>query len=127
MPAFGERLRDDEAWALIDFMKAQGAGQTCARPASGRSRSPCPMSAVRCEGAAAAPACELARAARAHRGAADARRALLEDPRLVTVLLAPPTRRRQRHAADCVADSGCRVGRASSLIAGTDQLGRHAR
>jgi mono/diheme cytochrome c family protein len=28
MPGFGPALRDEDAWALIDFMKAQGAGES---------------------------------------------------------------------------------------------------
>jgi mono/diheme cytochrome c family protein len=99
MPAFAERLRDDEAWALIDFMKAQAAW----RLASWRGQR------VRIVAQDGAPVDQQAR---------------LEDPRLVTVRLAPDAQAASRDGAGCVVDASeaADAWAAFSLVTGTPSL-----
>jgi mono/diheme cytochrome c family protein len=55
MPGFGPALRDEDAWALIDFMKAQARAKACAPPACGPSPSRRPT--WRCNARASRRAC----------------------------------------------------------------------
>lgn len=123
MPAFGGRLSDGDAWALIDFMKAQGAGQSLR--AAGLWTQPIspPDVAVQCAGK---PPRMLSgwRGQRLRIVAADAQVAaqpLLEDPRLVTVFLAKDAAAAASRAGECVAESAT-AWAAFSLIAATPQL-----
>lgn len=130
MPAFGDRLRDEEAWALIDFMKAQAAGESLkatgvwARPAA------LPDAVVRCGG-------RPARALSSWRGqrvrivanAGPQASPPLEDARLVTVWLRPgiPGGPPDRFSAPSSSTSGCVLDDADawtafSTIAGTPSL-----
>lgn len=90
MPAFGDRLSDADAWALIDFMKAQAAGEGLRATGAWASPVALPDAGVRCDDR---PAQSLSR----WRGQrirvladADARGVPpREDPRFVTVWLRP--------------------------------------
>lgn len=119
MPAF-DRLADAEAWALIDFMKAQGAGQGLR--ASGVWRQPIgvPDVLVRCEGREPRRLSSW-RGQRLRIVAAGVDAALLEDPRLVTVQLRPASGAAVPPTAECSVDSAA-AWQAFALIAGTDQL-----
>jgi len=121
MPGFEPRLGVDDAWALIDFMKAQAAGETLR--ASGVWAQPIglPDVTVRCEG-------QPARALASWRGqrvrvVADGAVAgpVFEDPRFVTVLLRPGVAPAAHASAACVAD-GPEAWAAFALVAGTGQL-----
>ncbi|WP_395352522.1 c-type cytochrome [Variovorax sp. UC122_21] len=124
MPGFQGRLSESDAWALIDYMKAQAAGESLrvagvwAQPVSP------PDMAVRCDG-------KPVRMLSSWRGqrlrivaGGDNASALLEDPRLVTVLLerepAAASKQDDRSIA-CVADSP-EAWEAFSLIAATEKL-----
>lgn len=124
MPGFQDRLSDSDAWALIDYMKARAAGESLrvagvwAQPVSP------PDMAVRCDG-------KPVRMLSSWRGqrlrivaGGEAAATLLEDPRLVTVLLergpAVASEQEDRRIA-CVADSPA-AWEAFSLIAATDKL-----
>jgi mono/diheme cytochrome c family protein len=96
MPAFGAVLRDDEAWALIDFMKAQAAGETLRATGAWALPVALPDAAVRCDGGPARPLASW-RGQRVRIVAAGA--PPLEDPRLVTVWLRP--------AASAAPSAGC--------------------
>lgn len=120
MPAFGAQLGADDAWALIDFMKAQGAGRTL--QAAGLWAQPVglPDAQVRCEGRAPRSLARW-RGQRLRIVALDAAAAAMppEDPRLVTVRL--------RRAGGTPEDEGCTVAspeawQALALIAGSAQL-----
>lgn len=124
MPGFGPSLRDEDAWALIDFMKAQGAGESLR--AAGLWTQPIapPDMAVQCKGK---PRRMLSswRGQRLRIVAAGGGQPLLEDPRMVTVFLKPnaPVGDAQpvTYSGDCVADAPT-AWSAFSLIAATDQL-----
>ncbi|MDM0106423.1 cytochrome c [Variovorax sp. J22R24] len=120
MPGF-ERLADSEAWALIDFMKAQGAGQSLR--ASGVWSQPIglPDVIVRCEGREPRPLSSWRGGQRLRIVAADSTTALLEDPRMVTAQLQPASHAALPRAPDCVIDAPA-AWEAFSLIAGTDHL-----
>lgn len=104
MPAFGDRLSDGDAWALIDFMKAQAAGETLRATGVWALPAALPDATVRCEG-------RLPRRLSMWRGqrvrivAQDDTNAPLEDPRLVTVRLTSEGRRAQHDAPGCVIDA----------------------
>ncbi|MGJ7615356.1 MULTISPECIES: c-type cytochrome [unclassified Variovorax] len=119
MPGFGPALRDEDAWALIDFMKAQGAGESLR--AAGLWTQPIapPDMAVQCKGK---PQRMLSswRGQRLRIVAAGGER-LLEDPRMVTVFLKPDARAADAQLGDCVADAPA-AWSAFSLIAATDKL-----
>ncbi len=124
MPGFQGRLSESDAWALIDFMKAQAAGESLrvagvwAQPVSP------PDMAVRCDG-------KPVRMLSSWRGqrlrivaTGDNASALLEDPRLVTVLLEPRpglASNADERSIACVADSPA-AWEAFSLIAATEKL-----
>jgi len=119
MPGFAATLDADDAWALIDYMKAQGAGRSLRT--LGRWTQPVglPDMAVRC-GARPARALASWRGQRLRLVAGDA--APAEDPRLVTVQLLPPQGAgTPAGAADCVADSPA-AWEALALIAATARL-----
>jgi mono/diheme cytochrome c family protein len=125
MPGFGPALGDEDAWALIDFMKAQGAGESLR--AAGLWTQPIapPDVAVQCRGK---PQRMLSswRGQRLRIVAAGGGQPLLEDPRMVTVFLKPNAQAGDAHAGnaqtgDCVADAPA-AWSAFSLIAATDQL-----
>lgn len=121
MPGFGGVLRDADAWALIDFMKAQGAGESLR--AAGLWTQPVapPDVAVQCKGK---PLRSLSswRGQRLRIVAAGASvPPLLDDPRLVTVFLAPDATTAVSQADDCIAASSA-AWAAFSLVAATSQL-----
>lgn len=118
MPGFGAALDAADAWALIDFMKAQGAGRSLR--ALGRWTQPVglPGMSVRCGARAARPLASW-RGQRVRLVAGEA--APAEDPRLVTVQLLPPHAAPPSEAADCVAESPA-AWEALALIAGSAQL-----
>lgn len=124
MPAFGERLRDDEAWALIDFMKAQAAGETLRVTGIWALPAALPDVAVRCDGQ---PPRRLAswrgqRVRIVAQGDAPADpQAPLEDPRLVTVRLAPSAQAASRDGVGCVVDASeaADAWSAFALVSGT--------
>jgi mono/diheme cytochrome c family protein len=120
MPAFGPALRDEDAWALIDFMKAQGAGESLR--AAGLWTQPIapPDMAVQCKGK---PLRMLSswRGQRLRIVAAGGEQPLLEDPRMVTVFLKPEAQASNGQLGDCVADAPA-AWSAFSLIAATDRL-----
>ena len=121
MPGFGGVLRDADAWALIDFMKAQGAGESLR--AAGLWTQPVapPDVAVQCKGK---PPRSLSswRGQRLRIVAAGASvPPLLDDPRLVTVFLAPDATTAVSQAGDCIAASSA-AWAAFSLVAATSQL-----
>ncbi|MGJ7490772.1 c-type cytochrome [Variovorax sp. ZT4R33] len=108
MPAFGERLRVDEAWALIDFMKAQAAGETLRTTGVWALPAALPDVVVRCEGQSprrlASWRGQRVRIVAQDDAPAD-KQAPLEDPRLVTVRLAPDAQAASRDGAGCVVDA----------------------
>lgn len=121
MPGFGGVLRDADAWALIDFMKAQGAGESLR--AAGLWTQPIapPDVAVQCKG-------KPPRSLNSWRGqrlrivaAGASVPPLLDDPRLVTVFLAPDATTAVSQAGDCIAASSA-AWAAFSLVAATSQL-----
>lgn len=121
MPGFGGVLRDADAWALIDFMKAQGAGESLR--AAGLWAQPIapPDMPVQCKGK---PPRSLSswRGQRLRIVAAGASvPPLLDDPRLVTVFLAPDAKAAASRADDCIAASPA-AWAAFSLVAATSQL-----
>ncbi|WP_431128983.1 c-type cytochrome [Variovorax paradoxus] len=117
MPGFGEKLGEADAWALIDYMKALGAGQSLRALGSWPQPIGLPDMAVRC---GSQPPRRLAswRGQRVRIVAGDA--TPTEDPRLVTVQLLPPSSA-VATGADCVADSVA-AWEALALIAGADPL-----
>jgi len=117
MPGFGAKLGEADAWALIDYMKALGAGQSLRALGSWPQPIGLPDMAVHC---GSQPSRQLAswRGQRVRIVAGSA--APAEDPRLVTVRLVPPSSA-VATAADCVADSAA-AWEALALIAGTDRL-----
>ncbi|MFM9923771.1 cytochrome c [Variovorax sp. H27-G14] len=123
MPAFGHVLRDGDAWALIDFMKAQGAGESLR--AAGLWTQPIapPDVAVQCKGKA--PRMLSSWRGQRMRIVAAGGDGLLEDPRMVTVYLQPVQAVQAGTAAagtgDCIADSPA-AWAAFSLVAATDKL-----
>ncbi|HEX7867555.1 MAG TPA: cytochrome c [Variovorax sp.] len=121
MPGFGTTLSDADAWALIDFMKAQGAGESLR--AAGLWTQPIapPDVTVQCSNK---PPRRLGswRGQRLRIVAADAgAQPLLDDPRLVTVFLAPDAKAAASHAGDCISASPA-AWAAFSLVAATTQL-----
>lgn len=123
MPAF-EQLADGEAWALIDFMKAQSAGQVLQATGAWSAPIALPEVIVRCEGRSPR-ALSTWRGQRVRvlaRGPATA--PAPEDPRVVTVQLVPAAQQAQQaqpQEADCVVDSSA-AWDAFALIAGTEHL-----
>ena len=117
MPGFGETLGEADAWALIDYMKALGAGQSLRALGSWPQPIGLPDMAVRC---GSQPPRRLAswHGQRVRIVAGDA--TPIDDPRLVTVRLLPPSSA-VATSADCVADSAA-AWEALALIAGTDPL-----
>ncbi|MCY1201204.1 Cytochrome C oxidase, cbb3-type, subunit III [compost metagenome] len=118
MPGFGGPLDAADAWALIDYMKAQGAGQSLRALGHWPQPVGLPDMAVRC-GAQAPRSLAQWRGQRVRVVAGAV--APSEDPRLVTVQLLPPGAKAAGVTADCVADSPA-AWEALALIAGTDQL-----
>jgi len=117
MPSFGGKLDEADAWALIDFMKAQGAGQSLRALGNWPQPIGLPDMAVRC-GAKSPRQLASWRGQRLRIVAGNV--APSEDPRLVTVVLRSPSSQASA-SADCVADSPA-AWEALALIAGTDQL-----
>lgn len=121
MPGFGGVLGDADAWALIDFMKAQGAGESLR--AAGLWTQPIapPDVVVQCSN-------KPPRRLNSWRGqrlrivaAGAGAQPLLDDPRLVTVFLAPDAKAAAQQAGDCIAASPF-AWAAFSLVAATSQL-----
>lgn len=119
MPAFGSVLNTADAWALIDFMKAQGAGQTLQAEGVWAQPIALPDMTVRCDGK---PPRLLSswRGQRVRIVTANAA-PLLEDPRLITVLVQPEADIASPQPVACVAASST-AWTAFALIAGTDRL-----
>lgn len=124
MPAFGDRLRDDQAWALIDFMKALAAGETLRTTGVWAWPAALPDATVRCEG-------QSARRLASWRGQrvrivapGDTQAPPLEDPRLVTVRIAPDAASALRDAAGCMVDASeaADAWAAFALVTGTPSL-----
>ena len=120
MPAFAQ-LGDGEAWALIDFMKAQAAGQGLRATGAWAGPVGLPDVEVRCAGRAPRRLASWRGQRLRIVAAGTPQAALREDPRLVTVLL-----RREHDAAagagaECIAESTA-AWHAFALIAGTDRL-----
>ena len=120
MPGFGKVLSDDDAWALIDFMKAQGAGESLRVAGLWTQPIAPPDVAVRCDGK---PPRLLSswRGQRVRIVAEGSAVSPLEDPRLVTVRLKPSAANGASAQTGCVADSR-NAWAAFSLIAATEQL-----
>jgi mono/diheme cytochrome c family protein len=120
MPAFAQ-LTDDAAWSLIDFLKAQGAGQGLRESGAWRQPIALPDAVVRCAGreprALSGWRGQRLRIVAARDGGPD----VIEDLRLVTVLLRPGNGTALRQQAECVLDSSD-AWRALELIAGAGQL-----
>ncbi|CAN7587288.1 cytochrome c [Variovorax sp. LjRoot290] len=119
MPAFDGLFGAREAWALIDFMKAQGAGQSLRATGLWAQPIGLPDVAVRCEGRTPRTLASW-RGQRLRIVASAAAAPLLEDPRLVTVLLRPPGDTSSQSGIDCIADPN--AWDAFALVAGTEQL-----
>lgn len=119
MPAFDGQFGAREAWALIDFMKAQGAGQSLRATGFWAQPIGVPDVAVRCEGRAPRTLASW-RGQRLRIVASAAAAPLLEDPRLVTVLLRAPGDTSSQAGIDCIADPN--AWDAFALVAGTEQL-----
>jgi mono/diheme cytochrome c family protein len=127
MPGFGDRLRDEEAWALIDFMKAQAAGETLRATGVWALPAALPDMAVRCDG-------QSPRRLASWRGqrlrvvvpgdAPANGRAAQEDPRLVTVRLVPGAQAVSGGGAGCVVDASEAADALSAfaLVTGTPAL-----
>ncbi|MEJ8814822.1 c-type cytochrome [Variovorax ureilyticus] len=120
MPAFSP-LRDEDGWALIDFMKAQGAGQSLRARGVWIRPIGLPNAEVHCEGreprALSSWRGQRIRIVAASMGGAP----VTEDPRMTTVLLRPGHDDTGRQQAECVIESRD-AWKAFALIAGTDQL-----
>jgi mono/diheme cytochrome c family protein len=118
MSGFGATIDESDAWALIDYMKALGAGQSLRALGSWPQPIGLPDMAVRC---GSQPPRTLAswRGQRVRIVAGNA--APAEDPRLVTVLLVPPSPVASGASADCVVQSAA-AWEALALITGTDRL-----
>lgn len=120
MPGFASTLSDADAWALIDFMKAQGAGESLR--AAGLWTQPIapPDVTVQC---GSKPPRRLAswRGQRVRIVAAGDDTPPLDDPRLVTLTLAPDAGVSASRSGDCTAASPA-AWAAFSLIAATTQL-----
>lgn len=114
MPAFGGLLGDGDAWALIDFMKAQGAGQSLRVAGAWLQPVRLPEMTVRCGAQAPRPLASW-QGQRLRLVTQDGAAPLpLEDPRLVTIVLRAPG---GPDTAGCVADSS-EAWQALALIAG---------
>ncbi|RCW69161.1 c-type cytochrome [Pseudorhodoferax soli] len=116
MAGFAGTLQADEAWALIDFIKAQGAGQ--ALRAAGFWPQPVglPDVAVQCAGQGARPLRSWS--GQRVRVVAQGQGTVLEDPRFVTVLLRPSSVPAPVTAPDCVATDDA-AWQAFALITGS--------
>jgi mono/diheme cytochrome c family protein len=129
MPGFGDRLRDDEAWALIDFMKAQAAGEGLRATGAWALPVALPDAGVRCDGRPARPLSRWRGQRIRVVAEADARSAPpLEDPRFVTVRLRPgPAPAGSADGPGAPDAAGCVIDdpdawAAFSLVAGTASL-----
>jgi mono/diheme cytochrome c family protein len=118
MPGFGGKIDEPDAWALIDYMKALGAGQSLRSLGNWPQPIGLPDMAVRC-GSQAARSLASWRGQRVRIVAGNA--APVEDPRLVTVLLVPPSPMASSASADCIVQSAA-AWEALALITGTDRL-----
>ncbi|SOY66399.1 c-type cytochrome [Cupriavidus taiwanensis] len=135
MPAFRDRLGDDEAWAVIDYMKALSAGSDSA--GNWPVPLPLPEMTVRCGDAAPVPLSAWRGGQRVRLVAVDSASALpLDDPRFLTVLVTPdgrPPARVPRFRAGCTAASAHAwqvlatiSGQAPARLAGTQLLADRA-
>ncbi|WP_213954426.1 cytochrome c [Variovorax sp. dw_954] len=121
MPAFADSLDAQDAWALIDFMKANAAGQSLRATGAWAQPVALPGTTVRCDGRAPR-ALSSWRGQRVRIVLADASSALpLEDPRLATVVVRTAPRLPSTPAADCEVDDA-ELRDALALIAGSDAL-----
>ena len=123
MPGFGTALSDADAWALIDFMKAQGAGESLR--AAGLWTQPIapPDVTVQC-GNKPPRSLSSWRGQRLRIIASDFGSGTSppsDDPRLVTVLLAPQATEAAPQSGDCIATSPA-AWAAFSLVGATTQL-----
>lgn len=133
MQGHAAHLSDAEAWAALDFLRAQAAGEMLRASGSWMLPVALPDMAVRCgaQGPRALSSwrgqrVRVVAAASAGPGAAStAVQAVREDPRLVTVWLRPPAAPTASNAlpagADCVADDA-QAWSSFALIAGAQQL-----
>lgn len=120
MPAFAGRLSPDDAWALIDAMKAQAAGQMLRQTGQWLQPVRLPAFAVRCAGASGRTSSTALQGQRLRVIAPGAGPLPTPDPRVVTVALAPASSNPdvpRPEAADCQALQPD-AWRALALIAG---------
>lgn len=121
MPAFGATLDEADAWALIDFMKAQGAGQTLRAAGFWAQPVGLPDALVHCRDRPPRPLASW-RGQRVRLVAAQPQAAVpAEDPRLVTVVVRPAEEGARPSDDGCVLASAA-AWDALALIAGTDRL-----
>ncbi|WP_427308288.1 c-type cytochrome [Cupriavidus sp. H39] len=136
MPAFGDRLGDREAWAVIDYMKALSAGSSSS---AGNWPVPLPLPemVVRCAGAAPVALSAWRGGQRVRLVAVDSATALpFDDPRFLTVLVTPdgrPPAQVPTFRAGCTAASAQAwqilatiSGQAPARLAGTQLLADRA-
>ncbi|MFT3800089.1 MAG: cytochrome c [Burkholderiaceae bacterium] len=92
MPGFGPVLGDAGIWQVIDFLKAQSAGQSLRLTGAWRQPVRLPASTIDCAGESSSSAGPPWRGQRLRVVApADDRPLPIEDPRLVTIALLAPT------------------------------------
>jgi mono/diheme cytochrome c family protein len=120
MQAFGDRLGDADAWALIDFMKALVAGESLRSTGAWALPVRLPDAQVRC---AAAPPHRLSdwrgQRLRLVVDAGQPSTPPLEDPRLVTVLLRPPGAPQPEAGCAVDASDAAAAWAALALLTGT--------
>jgi len=114
MPGFGRMLNDTEVWQLIDFLRAQSAGQSLRLAGAWRHPIRLPASAIDCAGQSSSTDVRPWLGQRLRLVAPAAGQPMpIEDPRLVTIALVAPShgaasavgaeRHAERHA-DCRID-----------------------
>ncbi|MEJ8858516.1 cytochrome c [Variovorax robiniae] len=123
MPAFADSLDAQDVWALIDFMKANAAGQSLRATGAWAQPIALPDMTVRC-GDHAPRALSAWRGQRMRIVLADASTAPpLEDPRLVSIIIRTSARATTTPSADCEVDNAdAREALALIAGAGTDAL-----
>ncbi|RDI22767.1 cytochrome c553 [Pseudacidovorax intermedius] len=120
MPGFADRLSADDAWALIDAMKALAAGQMLRQTGQWLQPVRLPAFAVRCAGAPGRQSGAALLGQRLRVIAPGAGQVPTPDPRVVTVALAPASGNTDLphvDAADCEAPQAD-AWRALALVAG---------
>lgn len=126
MPGFAQRFSDADAWALIDFMKANAAGVSLKETGTWEQPVAMPSMTMHCAGQ---PAQDLTqwRGQRVRiitASAAEQQSAIIEDPRMHSLMLAAdvlpkPVIRAGAAAVECVAQSAA-AWKALAIITGVD-------